>query len=88
MSTKESVDFQFGGLLMERSDGEKILGVKTAYKLNFDNMWNINKMRVLARATPYMSVWKRKCWWTLFSTHSLTPAHLYGCYTAAGITIS
>lgn len=60
MSTKESVDFQFGGLLMERSDGEKILGVKTAYKLNFDNMWNINKMRVLARATPYMNVEKKK----------------------------
>ena len=56
MSTKESVHFQFGGLRMERSDGEKILGVKTAYKLNFDNVWNINKMGVLARTTPYMSV--------------------------------
>ena len=33
-STKESVDFQLGGSLIERSDCEKMLGVKIDYKLN------------------------------------------------------
>ena len=36
MSTNESVDFQLGGSLIERSDCDKILGVKIDYKLNFD----------------------------------------------------
>ena len=43
-----------------------------------------NKLTVLSEATPYMSVEKR----TLFSRYSLITAHLYGCYTAVGITIS
>ena len=38
MSTKESVVFQIGGLLKESKDGEKILGFKIDYKLNFDSM--------------------------------------------------
>ena len=52
--------------LTHLSDCEKILWVKIDYKLNFDkhvktlrNKAN-NKLRALARATPYMSVEKRK----------------------------
>ena len=33
MSTDQSVNFQFGGSLRERSDCEKMLGVKIDYKL-------------------------------------------------------
>ena len=62
MSTDQSVNFQLGDSLIERSDCEKMLGVKIDYKLNFDehvktlcNKVN-NKLRALARATPYMSV--------------------------------
>ena len=36
MSTNESVDFQLGCSLIERSDCEEILGVKIDYKLNFE----------------------------------------------------
>ena len=36
MSTDQSVNFQLGGSLIERSDCEKMLGVKIDYKLNFD----------------------------------------------------
>ena len=36
MSTDESVDFQLGASLIERSECEKMLGVKIDYKLNFD----------------------------------------------------
>ena len=36
MSTNESVDFQLGSSLIQRSDCEKMLGVETDYKLNFD----------------------------------------------------
>ena len=36
MSTKESVAFQLGSSLIEKSDCENILGVKIDCKLNFD----------------------------------------------------
>ena len=36
MSTDQSDNFQLGGSLIERSDCEKMLGVKIDYKLNFD----------------------------------------------------
>ena len=52
--------------VIERSDCEKMLGVKIDYKLNFDEHMKTlcskanNKLRALARATPYMSVEKKK----------------------------
>ena len=66
MSTNQSVNFQLGGSLMERSDCEKILRVKIDYKLNFDEHVKTlcskvnHKLRALARATPYMRVEKNK----------------------------
>ena len=36
MSTDQSVNFRLGGSPIERSDCEKMLGVKIDYKLNFD----------------------------------------------------
>ena len=66
MSTDQSVNFQLGGSLIERSDCEKMLGVKIDYKLNFDEHVKTlcskanNKLRALARTTPYMSVEKKK----------------------------
>ena len=56
MSTDQSVNFQLGGSLIERSDREKMLGVKIDYKLTFDEHVKIlcskanNKPRALARA--------------------------------------
>ena len=66
MSTDKSVNFQLGGSLTERSNCEKILGVRIDYKLNFHEHVKTlcskenNKLRALARATPYMSVEKKK----------------------------
>ena len=66
MSTDQSANFQLSGSLIERSDCEKMLGVKIDYKLNFDehvktlcNKAN-NELRALATATPYMNVEKKK----------------------------
>ena len=36
LSTNESVDFQFGSSIIERSNCEKMLEFKIDYKLNFD----------------------------------------------------
>ena len=36
LGTNESVDFQLGDLLIERSDCEKMLGVSIDYKLYID----------------------------------------------------
>ena len=66
MSTDQSLNFQLGGLLIEISDCEKMLGVKIDYKLNFDEHVKTlcsksnNKLRALARTTPYMSVDQKK----------------------------
>ena len=66
MSTDKSVSFQHGGSLIERSDCEKMLGVKIDYKLNFDEHMKTlcskanNKLRALPAATPYMSFQKKK----------------------------
>ena len=66
MSTNQSFNFQLGGSLIERSDCEKILPVKIDYKLNFDEHVKTlyskvnNKLRALARGTPYMRVEKNK----------------------------
>ena len=66
MSTDQCVNFQLGGPLIERSNCEKMLGVKSGYKLNFDKHVKTlcskanNKFRPLARATPYMNAEKRR----------------------------
>ena len=67
LNTNESIDFQFGGSLIQKKDCEKMLGFKIDYKLTFDEHVKAlcgkvnNKLRAVARATPYMSVEKRKC---------------------------
>ena len=38
MSTNVSFNFKLGGLLIERSDCEKMLGVKIDSKLNFQDL--------------------------------------------------
>ena len=38
MSTNESLDFHLGRSLTERSECEKMLGVKIDYKLNFEEI--------------------------------------------------
>ena len=62
MSTDQSVNFQPGGSLIERSDCEKVLGVKIDYKLNFDKhvKTSCSKANNKLRATPYVSVEKKK----------------------------
>ena len=66
MSTDQCVNFQLGGSLIERSNCEKMLGVKSGYKLNFDKHVKTlcskanNNFRPLARATPYMNAEKRR----------------------------
>ena len=55
MSTDQSVNFQLCSSLIEKSDCEKMLGVKIDCKHNFDETLYSkanNKMRALARATP------------------------------------
>ena len=83
MSTDQSVNFRLGGSLIERSDREKMLGVKTDYKLNFNEHVKTicskanNKLRASARATPYMSVEKKKI---LIFNAQFNYCPLYGCY--------
>ena len=65
ISTDQSANIKLDGSLIE-SDCEKMLVVKIDYKLNFDEYVKTlcskanNKLRALARATPYMSVEKKK----------------------------
>ena len=65
MNTNESVEILLGSSLIVRSNCEKMFGVKTDYKLNLDEHVKTlcskanNKLRALARATPYMSVKKK-----------------------------
>ena len=64
--TDQSVNFKFGGSLIERSNCEKIFGIKSDYKLNFDKhvktLCNIanNKLRALARTISFMNVGKKQ----------------------------
>ena len=66
MSTNSNPEIQVGDSLIKASDCEKLLGLKIDYKLNFDNHVNglckkaNNKLRALARATPYMNIEKKK----------------------------
>ena len=66
MSTNNTPELKVWDSLIRTSTCEKLLGVKTDCKLTFDNhMDNLykkanNKLRTLARATPYMTIEKRK----------------------------
>ena len=66
MSTNDTPDFKAGDSLIKTSTFEKLLVVKIDNKLTFDNhaadlcKRANNKLRTLARATPYMTIKKRK----------------------------
>ena len=94
MSTNAPVDFQLGDSLTKRSDCEKMLEVKIDYKLNFDEHVKTlcskanNKLRSLARATPYMSVENKKILMNSFFNAQFNYCPLYGCYRTVGIATS
>ena len=66
VSTDEPIEIPVGESLIKSSTCEKLLGSKIDNKLNFDThvkglcMKANNKLRALARATPYMSLEKKK----------------------------
>ena len=66
MSTNNAPERKVGDSLIKTSSYEKLLGVKTDYKLTFNNhLANVckkanNKLRALARATPYITIEKRE----------------------------
>ena len=65
VSTNEPIEIRVGESLIKSSIYEKLLGVKIDSKVNFDTHVKglckkaKNKLRALARATPYMSLKKR-----------------------------
>ena len=65
-STNNALELKVGDSLIKTSTCKKLLGVKIDFKLIFDNhLANLckkanNKLRSLARATPYMTIEKRK----------------------------
>ena len=72
VSTDEPIEIRVGESLIKNNICEKLLGVKIDNKLNFDthvkglcNKAN-NKIRALARATPYMSLENEKLLITSF----------------------
>ena len=66
MSINNTPELKVGDSLIKTSTCEKLLGVKINNKLTFDNrVVNLckkasNKLRALARATPYTTIEKRK----------------------------
>ena len=65
MSINNTPELKVGDSLIKTSTCENLLGVKIDYKLTFDNhvanlFKKANKLRALARATPYMTIEKRK----------------------------
>ena len=66
MSTNNITELKVADSLIKTSTCEKLLSVKIDYKLTFDNhLSNLckkanNKLGALARATPYMTIEKRK----------------------------
>ena len=66
VSTNELTEIQIGVLSIKYGGSEKLLGVNTDRKLNFDCHVNHlcnkpnKKLRALARVTPYMTVEKKK----------------------------
>ena len=65
-STNNALELKVVDSLIKTSTCKKLLGVKIDFKLIFDNhLANLckkanNKLRSLARATPYMTIEKRK----------------------------
>ena len=66
VSTDEPIEIRVGESLIKNITCEKLLGVKIDNKLNFYTHYKglckkvNNKLRALARATPYMSLEKKK----------------------------
>ena len=66
VSTKEPTEIQVGESIIKSSNSEKLLGIKIDYQLNFDNHIKDlcrkanQKLRELARVTPYMNVEKKR----------------------------
>ena len=66
VSTDQPIEIRVGESLIKSSTCEKLLGIKIDNKLNFDTHVKglctkaNNKVRALARATPYMSLEKKK----------------------------
>ena len=67
LSKDESSEIHIGDSIIESSTCEKLLGIKIDSKLRFDdhlqdlcNKSNRKLRRILARATPYMNLQKRK----------------------------
>ena len=66
VSTDEPVEIRVGESLIKSSTCEKLLGIRIDNKLNFDTHVKglctkaNNKLRTLARATPYMSLEKKR----------------------------
>ena len=66
VSTNELTEIQIGVFSIKYGGSEKLLGVNTDRKLNFDCHVNHlcnkpnKKLRALARVTPYMTVEKKK----------------------------
>ena len=91
MSTNNTPKLKVGDSFFKTSACEKLLGAKIDYKLTFDNyVANLckkanNKLRALARATPYVTIEKRKLLMNSFSMHSLITAPLYGSYIVVAI---
>ena len=71
-NTDEPIEIRVSESLIKKSICEKFLGVKIDNKLNFDGHVKglckkaNNKLRALARATPYMSLEKEKLLMTSF----------------------
>ena len=83
MSTNNTLELETGDSLIKTSTFEKLLGVKIDYILTFDNhVSNLykkanNKLRALARATPYMTIEKRKLLMNSFFNAQLNYCPLY-----------
>ena len=66
VSTDEPIEIRVGESLIKHSTYEKLLNIKIDNKLNFNTHVKglckkaNNKLRALARATPYMSLEKKK----------------------------
>ena len=66
VSTDEPIEIRVGESLIKHSTYEKLLNIKIDNKLNFNTHVKglckkaNNKLRALARATPYMSPEKKK----------------------------
>ena len=83
MSTNNTPELEIEDSLIKTSTFTKPLGVKIDYILTFDNhVSNLykkanNKLRALARATPYMTIEKRKLLMNSFFNAQLNYCPLY-----------